>query len=68
MNIPEVLKNRKPRRMRFHEKLQEGWWWFFECFEVWSMCMTDPYDNGEDFFCHINSDYVAYVEDVYYCN
>ncbi len=54
------------RKMRIDEKLRSGWWWFKECFEIWAMCMTDPDDDGGDFFCHICSDYVGYEEEFYY--
>lgn len=52
--------------MNFIEKLHSGWWWFFECVNEWIWCMTHPEDNGADFFCHINSDYCKYEEEMYY--
>lgn len=54
------------RPMNFIEKLHSGWWWFFECVNEWIWCMTHPEDNGADFFCHINSDYCKYEEEMYY--
>lgn len=66
MYIPEVIKQRKNRKMNFIEKLHCGFYWFGECFSEWVWCMTHPEDNGGDFFRHICSDYVAYEESVYY--
>ena len=54
------------RKMRLDEKLHSGWYWFWECFDEWCYTMTHPEDTGGDFFCNINTDYVAYEEDFYY--
>lgn len=66
MNIPEIMKIRKSRRINFFEKLYAGYWWFGECFSEWYYCMTHPEDTGGDFFCHICTDYVSYEETTYY--
>ncbi len=61
---PEVYKSMKYNRpMNVFEKLHSGWWWFGECFDEW--CWTMTHDDGE-FFNYIQSDYVAYEEDMYY--
>ena len=60
----EVMKINRP--MNVFEKLDAGWYWFWECFWIWVMCITNPEDTGGDFFCHICSDYVKYEEDTYY--
>ena len=52
--------------MNFVEKLEAGRYWFWECLLEWVWCMTHPEDTGGDFFCHINTDYCAYEESVYY--
>lgn len=52
--------------MNFFEKLQVGWWWCLQIFEEWYYTMTHPEDDGRDFFCHLQTDYVAYEEDLYY--
>ena len=54
------------RPMNFFEKLSVGWWWFGECCSEWVYCMTHPEDDGGDFFCHLQTDYVSYEEDMYY--
>ena len=54
------------RSMNFFEKIQVGWWWVLQIFEEWCYTMTHPEDSGGDFFCHLQTDYVAYEEDVYY--
>jgi hypothetical protein len=54
------------RPMNFFEKIQVGWWWVLQIFEEWCYTMTHPEDSGGDFFCHLQTDYVAYEEDVYY--
>ena len=51
------------RPMNFWEKLQAGWYWFGECFEEWCYIMTN--EDGE-LFNYLQSDYVAYEEDMYY--
>jgi len=64
---PGVYKSMKyNRKMNFLEKLEAGRYWFWECFWVWVMCITNPEDTGGDFFCHICSDYCKYEEDTYY--
>lgn len=61
---PEVYASMKYNRpMNFWEKLQAGWYWFGECFEEW--CYTMTHDDGE-LFNYLQSDYVAYEEDMYY--
>jgi hypothetical protein len=52
--------------MSFFQKLYSGWWWFGECFNEWTWCITDPDNTGGDFFCHLCSDYVAYEEETYH--
>ena len=55
------------RPMNFFEKLSAGWWWFGECWSAWCYTMFD--ENGEefgDFFCHLQSDYVRYEQEMYY--
>lgn len=54
------------RPMNFFEKLHCGYYWFFECWSEWVYCMTHQEDNGGDFFCHFQTDYCAYEEDMYY--
>jgi hypothetical protein len=54
------------RPMNFFEKIQVGWWWVGQIFDEWCYTMTHPEDNGGDFFCHLQTDYVSYEEDVYY--
>ena len=49
--------------MNFSEKLQSGWWWTGQIFEEWCYTMTN--EDGE-FFNYLQSDYVAYEEDMYY--
>jgi hypothetical protein len=51
------------RPMNVFEKLQAGWWWFGECFGEW--CYTMINEDGE-LFNYLQSDYVAYEEDMYY--
>ena len=51
------------RPMNVFEKLYAGWWWIGECFDEW--CYTMRSEDGE-FFNYIQSDYVAYEEDMYY--
>ena len=61
---PEVYKYMKVNRpMNVFEKLQAGWWWFGECFGEW--CYTMRNEDGE-LFNYLQSDYVAYEEDMYY--
>lgn len=52
--------------MSFFQKLYSGWWWFGQCFEEWAWCMTHPEDNGGEFFCYLQTDYVAYEQEMYY--
>jgi hypothetical protein len=54
------------RPMNFFEKIQVGWWWVLQIFEEWCYTMTHPEDSGGDFFCHLQTDYVAYEEEMYY--
>ena len=54
------------RPMNFFEKIQVGWWWVLQIFEEWCYTMTHPEDSGGDFFCHLQTDYVAYEQEMYY--
>jgi hypothetical protein len=54
------------RPMNFFEKIQVGWWWVGEIFDEWCYTMTHPEDSGGDFFCHLQTDYVRYEEEMYY--
>ena len=56
-----MLKYNRP--MNFFEKLQVGWWWIGEIFDEW--CYTMRSEDGE-FFNYLQSDYVAYEEEMYY--
>ena len=51
------------RPINFFEKLQAGWYWFGECFNEW--CYTMANEDGE-LFNYLQSDYVAYEEEMYY--
>jgi hypothetical protein len=56
-----MLKYNRP--MNFFEKLQVGWYWIGEIFDEW--CYTMRSEDGE-FFNYLQSDYVAYEEEMYY--
>jgi hypothetical protein len=49
--------------MNFFEKLHSGWWWIGQIFEEW--CYTMVNEDG-DFFENLQSDYVAYEQEMYY--
>ena len=51
------------RPMNLFEKLHSGWWWIGQIFEEW--CYTMVNEDG-DFFENLQSDYVAYEEEMYY--
>ena len=51
------------RPMNFFEKLSAGYYWFGECWSEW--CYTMRSEDGE-FFNYLQSDYVAYEEEMYY--
>jgi len=51
------------RSMNLFEKLYSGWWWIGQIFEEW--CYTMVNEDG-DFFENLQSDYVAYEEEMYY--
>ena len=52
------------RPMNFFEKLQAGWWWTGQIFGEWCYTMTN--DEYWEFFQYLQTDYVAYEEDMYY--
>jgi hypothetical protein len=52
------------RPMNVFEKLQSGWWWTGQIFEEW--CDTMKNDEYWEFFNYLQTDYVAYEEDMYY--
>jgi hypothetical protein len=56
-----MLKYNRP--MNLFEKLHSGWWWIGQIFEEW--CYTMVNEDG-DFFENLQSDYVAYEEEMYY--
>ena len=56
-----MLKYNRP--MNLFEKLYSGWWWIGQIFEEW--CYTMVNEDG-DFFENLQSDYVAYEEEMYY--
>jgi len=56
-----MLKYNRP--MNPFEKLHSGWWWIGQIFEEW--CYTMVNEDG-DFFENLQSDYVAYEEEMYY--
>jgi hypothetical protein len=51
------------RPMNFFEKLHSGWWWIGQIFEEWCYIMRN--EDG-DFFEYLQSDYVAYEQEMYY--
>jgi hypothetical protein len=57
-----MLKYKRP--MNIFEKLHSGWWWILQIFEKWCYTMSNE-GNGE-FFEYLQSDYVAYEEEMYY--
>jgi hypothetical protein len=52
------------RPMNFFEKLHSGWWWIGQIFEEW--CYMYEELKTEISLQYLQSDYVAYEQEMYY--